>query len=1284
VHLFSDYYLKERLPLCADWLEDPEPTCRRLRDLCRGAARRFAGQNKGLMGRGLVEPMFRALGFEAKPGRQAVPEAREPDYRLFSSGPAESPVALCLVYPWGRSLDATDYERDQETKSENPGAVAVSLLEKAEAPWVIITNGNLWRLYSQRTRSRATTYYEIDLNEILAGPGPPTASRAESFRYFWLIFRQAAFEPAEVRREGKTLTLSFLDRLLLESENYAREAGDRLKDRIFERIFPDLAAGFIQHLRQEGETGTSQHVLDRVFQGTLTLLYRLLFVLYAEARDLLPARECHGYFEASFTNLKTTIADIAGAVAGEARARLEKRYRNDGYALYARLSRLFRIIDKGDAVLNVPVYHGGLFLSDPALDDASPETKATWFLQSAKVPDRFLARAIDLLAREIDPERHELVFIDYKSLDVRQFGSIYERLLAFKLRIATEKLAIVSEKNREFYVPFGKLAPRDREQAERQNRIIKCGELYLENDKRERKASASYYTPDHIVKYIVEEAVGPVLRRKFEAMRPRLYEAQKWHREMTALARAKEEPAAQYESGPVVKDCWGDLLDSLFSLKVLDPAMGSGHFLVETVDFVTDKTLDFLNAFPWNPVVSHLTGMREAILNEMDNQGVKIDADRLTLVNLLKRHVLKHCIYGVDLNPMAVELAKVSLWLNCFTLGAPLSFLDHHLRCGNSLIGVSVEEVRQGLREQRPGDPPGITSARDGESRSKFREAAGALTPLKRILDVYASQWFGNSDQGRQKQKRRRGKESSAIAFLRSHEAEDFINARTVEGLQKAIGKKSPDHRAVIEAALQSANNKRFFHWELEFPEVFCGPAADLSQGVVYRQAAGFDAVIGNPPYDVLAGEELGYDVSDDLSFFKAMAVYAPAIRGKNNLYKLFICRGISLLDSQGWLSFVVPMPLLGDNQAAGVRKYLLQRTGLSSIETFPQKDDPCKRVFPDAKLPTAVFVTRAGIHHGRFRLRTHPGRFVETESPQLELAPSDILAFDPETAAIPSCTQADWELVVRVTRSEKLQRLALATVSYQGEVNETNERRRGTLSSSQTDPVILRGSNICMYAVREASQGEEVRLNVKEFLKGKEAGSRAFAHQGARIGFQRKSPQNNFRRLIAAPIPKGKFCMDSVSYVPENSCNLDPDLLLALLQSKILEWYFRLGSTNALVNEYQFNAFPVPAFVSTPEDFSWMKLLDEGRFTDLVAQLCNAAGQAGETPQNVADALAEMSRRIQQVERNRVLKSRSARSRLAPEAQPIQDAIDAVLFKCYGLTPEEGDYISRRLEKML
>ena len=182
-------------------------------------------------------------------------------------------------------------------------------------------------------------------------------------------------------------------------------------------------------------------------------------------------------------------------------------------------------IDKGDPALNVPIYNGGLFLSEPVEADDSPEANAARFLNQSKVPDRFLALAIDLLARAEDPKRHDLVFKDFKSLGVRQLGSIYEGLLEFKLRIAERKLGIVKEKGREVYMEFNRIEEKIRDRLERQDRVKKKGQVYLENDKHERKATGSYYTPDHIVNYIVERAVGPILKDKFDAMRPKLREA---------------------------------------------------------------------------------------------------------------------------------------------------------------------------------------------------------------------------------------------------------------------------------------------------------------------------------------------------------------------------------------------------------------------------------------------------------------------------------------------------------------------------------------------------------------------------------------------------------------------------------------------------------------------------------------------------------------------------------------------------------------------------------------
>jgi hypothetical protein len=138
------------------------------------------------------------------------------------------------------------------------------------------------------------------------------------------------------------------------------------------------------------------------------------------------------------------------------------------------------------------------------------------------------------------------------------------------------------------------------------------------------------------------------------------------------------------------------------------------------------------------------------------------------------------------------------------------------------------------------------------------------------------------------------------------------------------------------------------------------------------------------------------------------------------------------------------------------------------------------------------------------------------------------------------------------------------------------------------------------------------------------------------------------------------------------------------LLNSKILDWYFRLGSTNSKVNEYQFNALPVPTLSKNELEVNWRPLLEKGLWEDLADLLCEACSNPGVLPKTVAEALANMSRCIQTIEANRLLKSRSERSRLAPESQPIQKTIDAVLFRCYGFSLEESSYITARLKNML
>ena len=824
--LFADHYLRKRLPDLPPWQEDPKPTFREFRSLLERAASRWAGKTEDEVRTGLIEPALHLLGFEPQPGRGGTDDRHEPDYLLRS--PDGATLAACLAYTWNRSLDGKDDTRDQITPEENPGAVVVSLLERPDVPYAIVTNGKHWRLYAARAHSRASSYYEIDLEETLALDDP-----ADAFRYFWLLFRRQAF-----------------------SEGFTRD-----------------------------------------------------------------------YATASLTLLKRELADIAGTIADEAVARLDRRFSANSFVLWDRLAALFRVVDRGDLKLNVPAYNGGLFRTEVADEEPGAEAETARFLGRHRLSDRHLARVIDRLARDVDEKTQALVPIDYKSLGVRQLGSIYEGLLEFRLRVAPEKMAVCKGKRTEEVVPYreakasrrtilrtgaGRTAP---------ERILPKGTLYPENDRRERKATGSYYTPDFIVKYIVERTVGPVLSRKLDAIASKFRAAQKALLEARGKHKALGGKSETPEHAALVKH--RGVVDELFDLKVCDPAMGSGHFLVEVVDFATDRIVDFLNGFPWNPVIAELSETRETILREMEEQHVSIDPSKLTDVNLLRRRVLKRCVYGVDLNPMAVELAKVSLWLHCFTLGAPLSFLDHHLKTGNSLLGTSVDVVRPQLERDlfgrqfaglmkateamiHVGELSDVTLGQLRESAQAFHDATTFLEPYVEVLDLWQSQHHGN-----------RGVKAAMISG----------NFPSIEpGWRERLPAGGRDTAA---EGARLTEEKRFFHWDLAFPELF------FSRGT-RKPRAGFDAVVGNPPW--IRQEGLAADKA------ALSAGFPDVFDSVADTYVLFLGRGLQLLLPGGRLGMIVPNKWLRSGYGRKLREHLVATTPPVQLVDFGHAP-----IFPDA-----------------------------------------------------------------------------------------------------------------------------------------------------------------------------------------------------------------------------------------------------------------------------------------------------------------------------------------------
>ena len=1194
--LFSDYYLNERLREFAEWRERPEEAYHNLRELLPRLRRQTNTDEDGATFRFPRESALEALGF--KPVKAAGGD--EPDYRLYSPDNPEKPVAVCLAYAWNRYLDGRDEARDAQAPGENPGARVVTTLEAGEAPWAIVTNGKLWRLYSARTHSRSTNYYEIDLDETLAMTDPN-----ESFRYFWLFFRQSAFVTSEVQRDGQTRELSFLDRLLDESESYAKGLGERLKERVFEQVFPHFAAGFIEHLKgQVGLAGSRQASLmpvseqlalkrepdevfrSQVFNGTLTLLYRLLFLLYAESRDLLPVKEVRGYWERSLTKLKEDISEKAGPIGDAVPDQLRKAYRAsaDATDLYDRLLDLFSVVDLGSRDLNVPLYNGGLFITRPDLAKRTQEAETARFLASHKIPDRYLALGLDMLARDLDDKRQDLVFIDYKSLGVRQLGSIYEGLLEFKLRIAQEKMGVVKGKKTEEVIPYqeaGKSKKRVLTLGRGRNaleRVYQPGDVYLENDRRERKASGSYYTPDHIVKYIVENTVGPVLAEKFDKLRPKFRDAQQDYRKALDRAEAFRRQGIKPDDPAKVANTYASLVDDLFDLKVLDPAMGSGHFLVEAVDFVCDRILGeregFLRAFPWNPVTKFLQDTRDAIVTEMERQGVAVDTGRLTDINLLKRHVLKRCVYGVDLNPMAVELAKVSLWLDCFTIGAPLSFLDHHLKCGNSLIGASVQEVQAELapRERQTisifGGPfqgllsatatieelrrlPDATVEQAERSHSLYADFESAQYPYKSALDIWVSQHFGNG----------LGRDYLTMAGT------DLVDQILSGG--RGL---SSEYREAISQAIELGKDKRFFHWDLEFPEAF----VDLNRGTwKLGPDQGFDAVVGNPPYDEVS-EFYSGNTKAEVAYFTNAPSYLGTKSGRLNLYRLFLLRAPALTKNRGKVSFIVPMAVLGDRFSLGTRTRLLRQSCIDKVEVFPQKDDPLNRVFLEAKQSTCIVVISRPLKPKAIvDVRIHPGRHILSESPGYSAKQDDLYSFTPSQHAVPLVSSPAWDILSTKMHPSLGPTLEAIANIYAGEICD-NAQNRHYLSDEPIGPLVLRGANLNRYELlKVAKQGSPRYLNAKAW-QASHGGIKPKHAREPRIAFQKGAAVDNWRRLIATIVPANEYCFDTIGYIPFSEAT-NPYALLAVLNSKLWDFRFSATSTTNHINAYELATIYVP-----------------------------------------------------------------------------------------------------------
>ncbi|HSN75660.1 MAG TPA: restriction endonuclease, partial [Anaerolineae bacterium] len=680
--LFSQHYLETRLPAQPEWLEDPQPALDAALALWRKAQLYGANWNEAQTEDEFVKPLLAALGWSYIPQAKNSRSGRinRPDYALFAdeaSKDAAYPfqgnddafytraLAIAEAKYWGRPLSRKDSSgRDTWKTDNNPSHQMVSYLVGTRRPWGILTNGQVWRLYSRDVSSTASEYYEFDLAGLLGARGAESGERTEAFKRFWLFFRRAAFTPDSQGR-------SFVQRIHEGSASYAREISDKLKELVFDEVMPEIAAGFVAYRRQQmGLREETAESLAEIYHASLSLLYKLLFVLYAEARSLLPV-DNPAYWEESLTFVARQVAERIDRGLSLSEATHATRQ-------YDSLLALFSRIDQGDPSLGVPRYDGGLF---------NPATPANQFLARHKLSDRAVARAVDILVRDAGQP------VDYGYISVRNLGSIYEGLLENVLVVDAKPLGSTADASS--MLPGVAQTPG----------VLNVA---LVNDKGERKATGSFYTPDFIVEYIVGQALDPILAQRAERFAAAMDQIAVLRRKLAHTLDAGANRVLREQLARAERDA----LEAFLGIKVCDPAMGSGHFLVNAVDHLTDGIIQRMQAYhdshpdtpwAWNPIQRLLERVRQEILNEMGRQGIAVDPARLDDTALLTRLVMKRCIYGVDLNPLAVELAKLSLWLHSFTVGAPLSFLDHHLRWGNSLVGADVRTVERAISQTESG-----------------------------------------------------------------------------------------------------------------------------------------------------------------------------------------------------------------------------------------------------------------------------------------------------------------------------------------------------------------------------------------------------------------------------------------------------------------------------------------------------------------------------------------------------------------------------------------------------
>ena len=1026
--LFADHYLNDILPELDVWTEIEE----RAKDVFK-RIQKFYQDKKDILKpdvsedaieKEFIEPILDIINphYVLRPTKRSPKKRWVPDYGLYPTDAAKREAYKHIKSPEVFKdsigiLEAKRWERPLDRKlpddPNNPSLQVTDYLLRTGIQWGVLTNGRLWRIYEREQSKGLEKWYEVDLVRILDPSGQQSLdykpiSQLDAFKYFYRFFRRQAFP-------------DFLQKVLNESVDYELVVSEDLKENAYKAL-RILAEGFVK---------SNPNILNRerdkelIRKKSFILIYRLLFILFAESKPykaqerLLPRGNKRYDEDYSLWGLRHLIEEKAG---DDLSKRNYSRFDTIGSELLAKLKKLFRLVDNGSEHFNipkeefeVPAYNGRLF--DPG------HFKEDW-----TITDRYLAEVIDLLSRA--PKKKNLLvlhFIDYGYLDIDKLGGIYEGLLENRLEVAEDDIVPAVVDGKERWLPVNEARGLKKVRLKEQ---VKKGEYYPVTDRGERKTSGSYYTTSILVDYIVEQTLKPLIDRCEKEIEPEREKLEK------LLEKRRSQKGMEGEVAKIQKKLDELLPREILGLRILDPAMGSGHFLVSATKYLAKRLTEFS------------TGEE---VEEEDND-----------YRIAKRRIVENCIFGVDKNELAVELAKVSLWIETVARNHALSFLDHHLRWGDSLLGTTINSLQKLRHEKKP--PAGTTAAlfsaplmpfiKDAiglytliertpsrtarkvkHKENLLKEARNLIRPFREVTDIWMADWFTDIDredyESAHVNLQITGKEKRDKEFEKLREKEWF------KEVQRLYGK------------------HRFFHWELEFPEAYFD--ADAKR----LHDPGFDAVIGNPPWERIRLEEVQFftgrsskialatraadrkemikkleeenpelwqeylEAKDDadrvLHYFHKSGFYPLMGRGDTNFYAVFTERAEKLIKQIGRVGFLTPSGIATDNTTRYFFQQLVDNHRLVVLLDFENK----KKFFEDSHSSfkfSMILFGGAGVKLDEISAAffLHKEEFeklvVGSKERVIELKSSDFALFNPNTRTCPIFRRRrDYELTRKI-----------------------------------------------------------------------------------------------------------------------------------------------------------------------------------------------------------------------------------------------------------------------------